>query len=177
MPYDRGMAAAGTRAVEELRRAGIAHRLHEYVLPERHGPARDDRPQYGLEAAAALGLEPAQVCKTLVASADGVLVVAVVPVDRSLDLKGLAAAVGARRAELADPRTAERATGYVIGGISPIGTRRRLRTVVDARAAARADLHVSAGRRGLQVSLATADLIRVTGAVVAPISTAGSSVP
>ena len=171
------MAASGTRAVEALRRTGIAYELHAYIPPGRHGAARDARPQYGLEAAAALGLDPAQVCKTLVVSADGALVLAVVPVDRTLDLKGLASAVGARRAELADPRAAERATGYVVGGISPIGTSRRLRTVVDARAAAHPTIHVSAGRRGLQVSLAPGDLIRLTGALVAPISVPGTNDP
>jgi Cys-tRNA(Pro)/Cys-tRNA(Cys) deacylase len=167
------MVTGGTRAIDELRRAGIAHAIHEYALPERHGPARDERPQYGLEAAVALGIPTAQVCKTLVAVADGTIVLAVVPSDASLDLKRLAAAIGAHRADLADPRAAERATGYVIGGISPIGTRRRLRTVVDARAAGLPTVHVSAGRRGLQLSLAPVDLVRATAALVAPIATVG----
>lgn len=139
------MATGGTRALDELRRAGIPHVARTYALPERHGPARDDRPHYGLEAAAALGLSPEQVCKTLVAEVDGQLVLAVLPSDASLDLKRLAAAVGARRADLADRVEAERATGL-------------------------ASIHVSAGRRGLQVSLAPADLIRLTGADTATIS-------
>jgi Cys-tRNA(Pro)/Cys-tRNA(Cys) deacylase len=171
------MAATGTRAIDELRRAKIAHQVHAYVLPERHGNARDERPQYGLEAAAALGFPAAQVFKTLVVDADASLVLAIVPSDRTLDLKRLAAAVGARRADLADPREAERATGYVVGGISPIGTRRRLRTVLDATAEGFPAIHVSAGRRGLQVSLAPADLTRLTGAAVAPISTPESAEP
>jgi len=165
------VVTGGTRAIETLRRAGIAHEVHEYVLPERHGAARDERPQYGLEAAAALGVAAAQVCKTLVAVADGALVLAVIPSDASLDLKRLAAALGAHRADLADPAAAERVTGYVVGGISPIATRRRLRTVLEERATALTTIHVSAGRRGLQLSLAPADLVRVTAALVAPIST------
>jgi Cys-tRNA(Pro)/Cys-tRNA(Cys) deacylase len=136
------------------------------------GRARDGRPAYGQDAAAALGIAPDRICKTLVASADGELVLAVVPVARQLNLKRLAAAVGARRADLAEPAAAERATGYVVGGISPLGTRRRLRTVVDEGVMAHSRVHVSAGKRGLQVALGPADLVRATGALVARISAA-----
>jgi Cys-tRNA(Pro)/Cys-tRNA(Cys) deacylase len=123
-----------------------------------------------MEAAQALGLDPAQVFKTLLADVDGTLTVAVVPVDRSLDLKGLAAAVGGKRAVMAEPATAERATGYVVGGISPLGQRRRLPTVVDVSALEWDTVLVSAGRRGLDVELAPADLVRMTAAVTAPVS-------
>ena len=118
----------------------------------------------------ALGLDPAQVFKTLLADVDGGLVVAVVPVDRSLDLKALAAAAGGKRAVMADPAAAERATGYVVGGISPLGQRRRLPTVVDASALEWATVLVSAGRRGLDVELAPADLVRLTNAVTAAVA-------
>ena len=123
-----------------------------------------------MEAAQSLGLDPAQVFKTLLADVDGTLTVAVVPVDRSLDLKGLAAAVGGKRAVMAEPATAERATGYVVGGISPLGQRRRLPTVVDVSALEWDTVLVSAGRRGLDVELAPADLVRMTAAVTAPVS-------
>jgi len=164
------MSARGTRAIEELRRLGVANRVHEYAAPERHGVARGARPAYGLEAAAALGVEPDRIFKTLVASVDGHLALAIVPVAGSLDLRALAAALGGRRADLAPPAQAERATGYVIGGISPIGVRQRLPAVVDASAVRHETVLVSAGRRGLQVELAPDDLVRAAGAVVAPIS-------
>ena len=125
---------------------------------------------YGEEAAAALGVDPARVLKTLVTSVDGELTVAVLPVRARLDLKALAEAVGGKRAEMADRRDAERTTGYVAGGISPIGQRRRLRTVVDVAATAVPAVLVSAGRRGLDVELASADLVRVTDATVAAIA-------
>ena len=163
------MAAQGTRAIEALRRAAIDHVVVPYEPPAGMGRTRAERPAYGRDAAVALGIPPDQICKTLVASADGELVLAVVPVARQLDLKRLAAAVGARRAVLAEAAVAERATGYVVGGISPLGTRRRLRTVVEASVVALEAVHVSAGRRGLQVSLAPSDLVRVTAAIVAPI--------
>jgi Cys-tRNA(Pro)/Cys-tRNA(Cys) deacylase len=166
------MAARGTRATDELRRAGIPHAVLEYDAPEKHGEARDERPMYGLEAAAALGVDPSRIHKTLVAEVDGRLACAVVGVDRHLDLKALADALGGRKAAMAGPVAAERATGFVVGGISPIGQRRRLPTVVDARAMDHARILVSAGRRGLQIELAPADLVRVTGARVAPISRA-----
>ncbi len=120
------MTATGTRALELVRGAGIAHRVHAYESPQRQGRERDARPGYGLDAAAALQAVPARVFKTLVAAVDDRFVLAVVPVDGELDLKRLADASGARRAVLVEPAAAERATGYVIGGISPLGTRRPL---------------------------------------------------
>ncbi len=145
--------------------------IHEYEAP---GPPsardRDRRPQYGLEAAAALGLDPGRVFKTLVATVDGRLAAAIVPVANELDLKALAAALDGRRAALADPVEAERATGYVVGGISPLGMRRRLPTVLDRSAADFATVFVSGGRRGLQLELAPADLARLTLATEAPIA-------
>ncbi len=167
-PAGRGQrAAGGTPATQALSDAGVRHELRAYE----HDPrARERGLSFGMEAAQALGLDPAQVFKTLLADVDGRLTVAVVPVDRSLDLKGLAAAVRGKRAEMADPAAAERATGYVVGGISPLGQRRRLPTVVDESALAWPTVLVSAGRRGLDVELAPADLVRLTGAVTAPIS-------
>jgi Cys-tRNA(Pro)/Cys-tRNA(Cys) deacylase len=159
-----------TRAVAELRRAGIGHAVHEYEAPAGAGSGSGARPSYGLAAAAALGVDPHRIFKTLIATVDGRLVVAVVPVAGELDLKSLADALGGRRAEMADAAAAERATGYVVGGISPIGQRRRLPTVVDTSAASHETILVSAGRRGLQVELAPADLVAVTTAVVAPIA-------
>ena len=165
------MSGRGTRALEVVRAAGVAHEVHEYEVP---GPAsprdRDRRPPYGRDAAAALGVDPARVFKTLVASVDGHLAAAVVPVADELDLKSLAAALGGRRAALADSRDAERATGYVVGGISPLGGRLRLPTVLDASAAAFPTVFVSGGRRGLQLELAPADLARLSGAAQAPIA-------
>jgi Cys-tRNA(Pro)/Cys-tRNA(Cys) deacylase len=119
--YDAGMSARGTRATDELVRLGVVHVVLEYEPLEPHGSAREERPAYGLDAATALGVAPDRICKTLVAIVDGKPVLAIVPVDRTLDLKRLAAALGGRRADLAEPGVAERATGYVIGGISPIG--------------------------------------------------------
>jgi len=162
--------AGGTRALDELRRAGVPHRVREYAPhePAVVGPRR--RVGWGEDAAAALGVDPAQVHKTLVARVDDRLVVAIVAVAHDLDLKALADAVGGRRAAMADAGDAERATGYVRGGISPFGQRRRLPTVVDAAALGFDTVLVSAGRRGLQVELAPADLVRLTDAVVAPIA-------
>lgn len=125
---------------------------------------------YGGEAAAALGVEPRRVLKTLVAEVDGALTVAVLPVDAQLDLKALAAAVGGKRAQLARPADAERSSGYVRGGISPLGQRRALPTVLDETAAQHPTVLVSAGRRGLDVELAPADLVRLTGARTAPLT-------
>jgi Cys-tRNA(Pro)/Cys-tRNA(Cys) deacylase len=164
------MIPSGTRAVELVRRARVEHRVHAYEPPEHHGRKRDVRPSYGREAAAALGIEPARIYKTLVAAVDGRLVLAVVPVDRELDLKALAAATGGRRAEMAEPAAAERATGYVVGGISPIGSRRTMPVVIDDSATGQPTVFVSAGRRGLQLELAPADLITLTGALVARIA-------
>jgi Cys-tRNA(Pro)/Cys-tRNA(Cys) deacylase len=151
--------------VTVLRREGVPHTLRPYE----HDPAAAS---YGLEAAQALGVDPVRVFKTLVAEVDGDLVVAVVPVTTSLDLKALAAAVGGKRATMADPRAAERATGYVRGGISPLGQRRRLRTVLDGSAFDHASVLVSGGRRGLDVEVAPEDLAALTGAARADIRTA-----
>jgi Cys-tRNA(Pro)/Cys-tRNA(Cys) deacylase len=146
-----------------LQRAGIKFRLLEYD----HDP---HTPSYGAEAAEKLGLDPGRVFKTLVVTVDGRLVVALVPVAQSLDLKALAAAAHGKRATLAEVAEAERATGYVTGGISPLAQRRRLPTIVDASALAWPHVCVSAGRRGLQLELAPADLVRVTGGRVAAIA-------
>jgi Cys-tRNA(Pro)/Cys-tRNA(Cys) deacylase len=159
--YDRTVTAAPTRAIELVRRSGIPYTVHEYELPERHGRDRDARPAYGIEAAAALGVPPDRVLKTLVAVADDRLVLAVLPAAGELDLKRLAAAFGARRASLADPAVAERATGQLVGGISPLASRRPMPVVVDAAARAHATVFVSAGRRGLQIELAPDDLVRL----------------
>ncbi len=164
------MTAVGTRATELITAAGVPHSVHAYESPAGHGRARVARPPYGSDAAAALGVDPARMFKTLVATVDGRLVLGLVPVDRELDLKALAGAVGGRRAALAEPAVAERATGYVVGGISPLGTRRRLPVVLDATAATLATVYVSAGRRGLQLELAPADLVSLTGSIVAPIA-------
>jgi Cys-tRNA(Pro)/Cys-tRNA(Cys) deacylase len=164
------MSARATRATDVLTKAGIPHRVLEYESPERHGTARDERPAYGRDAAAALGVDEGRIFKTLVASVDGRLALAIVPVAGSLDLKLLAAALGGRRADLADPAEAERATGYVVGGISPIGGRRMLPTVLDGSAAGHPTILVSAGRRGLQIELAPGDLARAAGAIVAPVA-------
>jgi Cys-tRNA(Pro)/Cys-tRNA(Cys) deacylase len=126
-------------------------------------------PSYGVEAAERLGLDPGAVFKTLVAEVDGRLLVAVVPVSGHLDLKALAAAVGGKRAVMADPAAAERTTGYVLGGISPLGQRIRLRTVADASALGQPNVYVSGGRRGLELGIAPADLVALLDATVAPI--------
>ena len=155
---------AGTPAVRVLEQAGIAHSLHFY---DPQHPA--DR-GHGEAAVAALGADPRQVFKTLVARVDGALTVGVVPVSGSLDLKALAAALGARKAAMADPADVERTTGYVLGGVSPLGQRRALPTVIDDSALGFPTIMVSAGRRGLQVELTPADLIRLTRARTAAIA-------
>ena len=149
---------AATPAVRALERARVAHTLHPY------DPEHPADQGHGEAAVAALGADPRQVFKTLVARVDAALTVAVVPVAGSLDLKALAAATGGRRAAMADPADAERATGYVLGGISPLGQRKALPTVVDETALSFATVLVSAGRRGLQVELAPADLLLLTRA-------------
>ncbi|WP_371652205.1 MULTISPECIES: Cys-tRNA(Pro) deacylase [unclassified Streptomyces] len=156
-------APGGTPATVALTAAGTEFTVHAYE----HDPSSAS---YGEEAAAALGVSPDRVFKTLVADVDGELTVAVVPVAGSLDLKALAAAVGGKRAAMADPAAAERTTGYVRGGISPLGQRRRLRTVLDASASSHATICVSAGRRGLEVELAPGDLVALTGAVLAAVA-------
>jgi Cys-tRNA(Pro)/Cys-tRNA(Cys) deacylase len=142
----------------------VVHTLHTY------DPEHAEGHGYGEAAVAALGQDPRQVFKTLVARVDGALTVAVVPVAGSLDLKALAVATGGRRATMADPVDAERTTGYVLGGISPLGQRKALPTVVDESALDFPTVMVSAGRRGLQVELAPADLVRLTRARTAAIS-------
>ncbi|AJF64705.1 MULTISPECIES: Cys-tRNA(Pro) deacylase [Streptomyces] len=157
--------SGGTPATVALAAAGTPFTLHAYE----HDPAS---PSYGEEAAEALGVSPDRVFKTLVADVDGELTVAVVPVAGQLDLKALASAVGGKRAAMADPAAAERTTGYVRGGISPLGQRKRLRTVLDSSASEHATVCISAGRRGLEVELSPADLAALTSAVVAPIGRA-----
>jgi len=153
-----------TPAINAARKAGIVLAVHEYV----HDPSAD---AYGEEAADALGMGYEQVFKTLVASlSDGRLAVAVVPVSRRLDLKALAMAFGVKRAGMAPAMDAERATGYVVGGISPLGQRRRLPMVLDESAMAFETIYVSAGRRGLEIALAPADLMRLSNARTAIIS-------
>lgn len=146
--------------MDALARAGVAFTVHTYE----HDPATAS---YGEEAASALGVEPGRVFKTLLADVDGRLVVGVVPVSAQLDLKALAAAAGGKKAAMADPATAERATGYVIGGISPLGQKRRHPTVVDESAAEHGTVFVSGGKRGLEIELAPADLVVQTGATLA----------
>jgi Cys-tRNA(Pro)/Cys-tRNA(Cys) deacylase len=157
------VAGQGTPATALLARQRVPHTLHPYP----HDPRSSS---YGLEAASVLGVAPGRLFKTLVVSVDGRLAVGVVPVAGSLDLKAIAAALGGKKAAMAEPAAAERATGYVTGGISPLGHRSRLPVVIDASATDWETVYVSAGRRGLQVSLAPADLIRVAAATVAPIA-------
>ncbi|HEY9293886.1 MAG TPA: Cys-tRNA(Pro) deacylase [Microlunatus sp.] len=155
--------AGGTPATVALTRSKINFSLHPY---EHH----DDAESFGDEAAEQLGIDPHRIFKTLVADVSGRLVVAVVPVAGRLDLKALAQAVGSKKATMADPQQAARSSGYVVGGISPIGQRTKLATVVDASAHDHPTVFVSAGRRGLQVELAAADLIMITDAVTAAIA-------
>jgi Cys-tRNA(Pro)/Cys-tRNA(Cys) deacylase len=162
----RGAGGSATPATAALTAAGVPFTTHSYL----HDPAS---PSYGLAAASALGVDPGQVFKTLVAQVDGQLTVAVVPVTGQLDLKALASAVGGKRAQLADLRDAQRSSGYVAGGISPLGQRQRLPTVVDSTAIGFPTVYVSGGRRGLNVELSGADLVRLTGAVVAPLGRHG----
>jgi Cys-tRNA(Pro)/Cys-tRNA(Cys) deacylase len=152
----------GTPATVALGAAGIAYEVRAYE----HDPRAAS---YGLEAAEALGVEPARVFKTLLASLDGRLVVGIVPVSGQLDLKALARALGGSKAAMADVAAAERATGYVTGGISPIGQKRAHPTVLDASALEHDTILVSGGRRGFDLELAPHDLVAVTGAVTATI--------
>ena len=155
--------ATGTPATALLTRLAIAYTLHTYE----HDPRSSS---YGEEASAALGVPAQRLFKTLIASVDRRPVCAVVPVAGQLGLKALAASVGGKRAELAEPAIAERATGYVVGGISPLGQKTALPVVVDESALGFATVFVSAGRRGLQVELAPVDLIRAAGATTGAIS-------
>lgn len=145
-----------------LQRAGVEVVVHAYD----HDPRATS---YGTEAADALGLDPARVFKTLMVEVDGRLCVAVVPVAGSLDLKSAAAALGGKKAVLADPAAAQRATGYVLGGISPFGQKRAHPTVVDVSALDHPTVYVSGGRRGLDIEVAATDLIARTRAVTAAI--------
>lgn len=155
----------GTPATVALTTAGVPYELHAYD----HDPSH---PSYGEEAAEAMGVSPDRVFKTLLADVDGTLTVAIVPVAGQLDLKALASAVGGKRAAMADPTLAERTTGYVRGGISPLGQRKKLRTVLDASATTHPTICISAGRRGLEVELSPDDLKTLTSAVLAPIGRA-----
>ena len=160
-------STAGTPAILAAVRAGVAHRVHEY----HHDPSVTS---YGEEAAAALGFDPALIHKTLVADVERngkrELVVAVVPVDAQLDLKALATAVNGKRAEMAKAAVAERSTGYVVGGISPLGQRKPLLTVIDEDAVLYDTIHVSAGRRGLEIELSAEDLRALTNGMFAAIA-------
>lgn len=145
-----------TPAIDLLKKAKAEYRVHSY----QHDPKVAS---YGLEAVEKLGLEPERVFKTLLASTDkGELLVAVVPVIGSLDLKALASAAGAKKADMADPTAAQRATGYLLGGISPLGQKKRLRTFIDESARQHASIHVSAGRRGLELELSAETLAQHT---------------
>ena len=148
------MAGRDTPATTAARKAGVEHRVHEYA----HDPSAAS---YGMEAAEALGLDPARVFKTLVADLDGTLTVCIVPVAHELDLRSLG-----KRARLADTAKAERTTGYVAGGISPLGQRRALPTLVDETALEHDTVFVSAGRRGLEIELAPGDLVALTDAEI-----------
>jgi len=154
---------AATPAVDVLVRSGTNYRLYEYT----HDPAASS---FGQEAAEALGTEPGRVFKTLISAIDGRLAVAVVPVTAELDLKAMAAALGVKKAAMAEPAAAARATGYVVGGISPLGQKRSLPTVVDESASGWPTVFVSGGRRGLEIELDPVDLVTLTGATLAPLA-------
>lgn len=155
---------AETRAVTQLEREGVPFTAHRYRIPTQIGT------NYGEAAAEALGVQAGRVFKTLVAEVDGEPVVGIVPVTGSLSLKALARARGGKRASMADPAAAERLSGYVTGGISPFGQRRRMPAVVDSSVAGWETVFVSGGLRGLQLELSGDDLILSTGAEVAPIA-------
>jgi len=159
----RPYSDAVTPAVVALDEAGVAYTIHEYERGE-------DLHGFGREAAAALDLPDDQVFKTLVVVADAELVVAVVPVSCQLSLRRIAAALGAKKAVMCEPARAERSSGYVVGGISPIGQKRRLRTVIDESAELFECVYVSGGRRGMDIGIAPGDLVAVLDAVVAPIT-------
>jgi Cys-tRNA(Pro)/Cys-tRNA(Cys) deacylase len=169
---DRNGNRAMTPAVRLLESRGIAHEVTSYELGSESEAASHN--SYGLDAAQALSLPPASVFKTLLAQLDdGRLVVALVPVDATLDLKALAKAAGARKARMAEAPVAERTTGYLVGGISPLGQKKRLPTFIDESASAMETMHVSGGRRGLELSLAPRDLIALTAARTAALARRG----
>ncbi|MEU6266345.1 Cys-tRNA(Pro) deacylase [Saccharopolyspora shandongensis] len=157
------MAGKGTPATALLSKRRISHQVHAYE----HDPRAES---FGLEAAEALGQPPERIFKTLVAEVDGKLAVGVVPVTGQLDLKALAAAIGGKKAKMAEIADAERATGYVAGGISPLGQKKRLPVVIDASATGFDTIYCSAGRRGLEIELAADDLVRLLDARVADIA-------
>ncbi len=151
-----------TPAIIMAKKGGIAHSLHTYT----HAP---DAKSYGLEAAETLGLDPQQVFKTLLVSLAGgenKLAVAIVPVDSQLDLKGMAKASGAKKAIMAEPQLAERVTGYVVGGISPLGQKKELPAIIDSSAMGYDSIYVSAGKRGLEIQLSPEDLVNLCKAKV-----------
>ncbi len=158
----KGAVSKGTPATVALTQAKVPFEVHAY----NHDPAAQS---YGTEAAEAMGIPPQRVFKTLLADVDGKLTVAVVPVSGQLDLKALASAVGGKKATMADPAAAERTTGYVLGGISPLGQRKKVPTVIDESALDHETVFCSAGKRGLEIELAPADLVRLTSARTAPI--------
>lgn len=153
----------GTPATVVLTRARIPYGVRPYD----HDPAADS---YGLEAAQALGVEPARVFKTLLVDTGAGLAVGVVPVDRTLDLKAMAFALGVKKVGMADPGAAQRSSGYVVGGISPVGQKRALPTVIDVSALEHATVLVSGGRRGLDIELSPRDLVLATAATEASIA-------
>ncbi|MDH3462794.1 MAG: Cys-tRNA(Pro) deacylase [Acidimicrobiia bacterium] len=153
-----------TPAVRALEQAGVEHLLHACEVDEAVGDG------YGVAVAAAIGAQPDQVFKTLMAVVDGGHVVAIIPVSARLSMKRLAAAAGAKKAEMADPADAERLTSYVTGGISPLGQRRRQRTFVDQTAFTRDRVYVGAGKRGLQVELGVSDLLTLTEGTLADLT-------
>lgn len=162
MSRAKGGAGPTTQATLALDRAGVAYIRHTYE----HDPSS---PNYGLEAAEVLGLAPERVFKTLLVDTGSGLAVGIVPVDGQLDLKAMASALGVKSVTMAEPLAAERSTGYVVGGISPVGQKRRLPTVLDLSAELFPTIFVSGGRRGFDIELAPADLMRVTSALSAPI--------
>ncbi len=163
------MSARGTRALDAVRRAGTVFSVHEYAHdPRAAGLA--GAPGYALEAVEALGIEAARVIKTIVVEVDGQAALALVPADGEVNLKAVATALGGHRASIASTADAERLTGYVAGGISPLGTRRPLPTLVDRSMLDHATVHVSAGRRGLELELAPEDLVGLTHGLVREIA-------
>jgi len=152
-----------TPAIVALQDAGISHRIFEY-------DRADDLHDFGREAADALGLDHDRVFKTLVVVADDELMVAIVPVSCQLSMKRVASAAGSKRATMCDPARAERSSGYIVGGISPIGQRKRLRTLIDETVELFDTVYVSGGKRGVDIGLAPADLVAVLDAIVAPIT-------